>query len=431
MLERYVFDKYEMLVYDIEHPYRAPMPYESFKKAYASCTEDALTPAGRPTTISRAEAWLKHDHRMTCFSQCFVPGGERFIDGKFNTWDCPWIIGRGKSFKKQFDALFAQVFPIPEEREYALQWFAHIIQHPDNPPPIALISVTKQTGTGRGILIEVISSILGTYHTSAQSLESLIESTFNDWRHESLLTVIHEAHQPTFRDRLKYANLLKTVISDSTVRINPKGRKPFNTKTYNRLFMSTNSADGILIEEGDRRVAVVEGNKNKMPRAQSDELAELIKNPAFRKYVATRLLKIEIKINFFEEPPMTESRKLMMDLSVSDDVQTMMEQLVLHPKDFDHIDTLAITYLGTDHARRRGVLMRALREIGAIPKQFMIPNPVTKADENRRYWVLRNHDFWVKFAAKLQRAKHLESGERPSSMKVVLISSPTAKKKSN
>jgi hypothetical protein len=51
--------------------------------------------------------------------------------------------------------------------------------------------------------------------------------------------------------------IIKTLITDNAMTINPKGIAPFKTKSYHRFMTTTNSEDPINTKKGDRRNFVV------------------------------------------------------------------------------------------------------------------------------------------------------------------------------
>jgi hypothetical protein len=397
MLDRFVYGTLDSVVYDKNKPGRTALSYANFKTCFKGLVTH-IPNVNRP--IEMTEAWLKHVERETVYNETFIPNAERIVADKFNTWACPWCFEYERKnrvkYRKLYDQMFKQVFPNEAERGYAEQWFAHIVQEPDNPATVALVNVTTQTGTGRGVLASVMRAVFSNeYVTAPESMEKALNSAFNEWRYKSLLTVIHEATPPYFREKYRFSSMIKTTVSDMWTMINPKGRKPFDAQCFNRLFLCTNNVDGVVIDRGDRRIAVTSGNKKKMSAEQALELTEACSTD-FVNYVATRLMAVKIeKGSLFREPPMTPSRRMMMELSISEDVHDIANGLKREAKDLVSWTQLKSKFLIHDNSKAAEHKLRdALKEVEAQFMRKRVYNPVDKEITTPTLWVLRNHHKW-------------------------------------
>lgn len=136
-------------------------------------------------------------------------------------------------------------------RNFVLNWLAHLIQKPFENPGTALI-FTGQNGTGKDTLGQFIGDfIIGdSLYINYTSAETFWDKHNTD-REFKLLIKLEEACSSS---NIKYAASLKSRITASKETFNPKGIKPYTIDVFARYIMTSNEATPVLFEgQGDRR----------------------------------------------------------------------------------------------------------------------------------------------------------------------------------
>jgi hypothetical protein len=133
--------------------------------------------------------------------------------------------------------------------ESDLNWMASGVQHPDNPGRTA-ISMRGDPGVGKGVWAIEYGKIFGRHFLHLTNSEKLTQK-FNAISGESLLIFADEA---MFAGDRKAAQVLKTLISESTKTVEPKGIDSFTVPNYARYVFATNDDHPLLIEDKDRRI---------------------------------------------------------------------------------------------------------------------------------------------------------------------------------
>lgn len=137
------------------------------------------------------------------------------------------------------------------KKEYILNWFAYILQHPEDRNRIALHIVSEQ-GIGKNILTNAICKYLGEEFSETNlNIDSVI-GQYTDNLDNKLLLVINELDRSN-----KDVDRLKSVITEDNISINKKyGNKYTGKNTASYIFLS-NHTDTKIISNGDRRFTYI------------------------------------------------------------------------------------------------------------------------------------------------------------------------------
>lgn len=137
------------------------------------------------------------------------------------------------------------------KKEYVLNWFAYILQHPEDRNRIALHIVSEQ-GVGKNILTNTICKYLGDEFSETNlNIDSVI-GQYTGNLDNKLLLVINELDRSN-----KDMDRLKSIITEDCVSINKKyGNKYTAKNTASYIFLS-NHTDTKIISNGDRRFTYI------------------------------------------------------------------------------------------------------------------------------------------------------------------------------
>jgi putative DNA primase/helicase len=136
--------------------------------------------------------------------------------------------------------------------EWVLCWLAYPLQHPGAKMKTAVI-VHGPQGTGKNQFFEAIMQIYGPYGRIVD--QAAIEDKFNDWATRRLFMIADEVVARAEIYHIK--NKLKAFITGDWIRINPKNMAAYDERNHVNMVVLSNEGRPSLIEEDDRRHAVI------------------------------------------------------------------------------------------------------------------------------------------------------------------------------
>lgn len=155
---------------------------------------------------------------------------------------------------------------------WVLRWVAYPIQHPGAKMKTTLVLHGPQ-GTGKNMFFEALMGIYGQYGRIID--QSAIEDRFNDWASRKLFLIADEVIARS--DLYHVKNKLKAFITGEWIRINPKNMAAYDERNHVNIVFLSNEAMPVVLEEDDRRHAVIwtpEKLSAEFYRAVLQELAE-------------------------------------------------------------------------------------------------------------------------------------------------------------
>lgn len=243
----------------------------------------------------------------------FDPGGK---DGKIicNLWDgwptvpvkgdCSQLLRLVKYMCGNEESDTAQVL-----FEWLIKWLAYPIQHPGAKMKTAVV-VHGPQGTGKNLIFEVVMEIYGCYGRIIG--QDAIEDKFNDWASKKLFLIADEVVARS--DLYHVKNKLKSFITGDWIRINPKNLMAYEERNHVNLVFLSNERMPVVLEEDDRRHAVI-WTPEKLTASFYKTVAAEKENggvAAFHEY----LLQVELgDFNEHTPPPMTGAKQDLIDLS--------------------------------------------------------------------------------------------------------------------
>lgn len=136
--------------------------------------------------------------------------------------------------------------------DWVLRWIAYPIQHPGAKMKTTLVLHGPQ-GTGKNMFFEALMSIYGQYGRIID--QSAIEDRFNDWASRKLFLIADEVIARS--DLYHVKNKLKAFITGDRIRINPKNMAAYEEQNHVNVVFLSNEAMPVVLEEDDRRHAVI------------------------------------------------------------------------------------------------------------------------------------------------------------------------------
>jgi hypothetical protein len=288
MLEELVFIADGSRVAFLHEP-RFAVPFGDFKNLTAASADKVKAVKGPARKVLRAALWLESPDRKTVRAQTFAPGAAPICDSpdgdvSLNLWRPRKEAAPGNwaELVVPFFDHVAYLVPNPAERERFLDWLAHIEQQPGVLPHSHYLLVAKQTGIGRNWLAYALARCFAGYTALGFDLAESLRTGFNGALSQRLLAVVDELHEggPGAATRAG-AEKLKSLLTESTRRINPKYGRQHTEFNACRFLMLSNHEDALPLAENDRRVVVVENPGERRSPDYYAGLYRLLEAPGF------------------------------------------------------------------------------------------------------------------------------------------------------
>lgn len=140
---------------------------------------------------------------------------------------------------------------------YLFNYLSHMLQFPEDRPTVAIVLRGIQ-GAGKSAFGFLIGRLLGSsresqgYFTSVATIDRLT-GKFNSQLANKLAIFVEELELTKSRSM---ENALKSLVTDPTITIEPKGKEPYIEQNYARIFGASNHNHIWNVSEGERRLTL-------------------------------------------------------------------------------------------------------------------------------------------------------------------------------
>jgi len=157
--------------------------------------------------------------------------------------------------------------------DYFVDWIAHIIQRPFKKTNIAVILYSDVKGVGKNCIVDGISKLLKGYSAHVETIDDITKN-FNSHLVNKLFIYGDEikASSKCISDKLKQ------VITRPTQNMERKGKDAFEIEDFTNWLFTTNNKDAFKVEQGDRRLFLVECINQKLNKELSTEYYRYIED---------------------------------------------------------------------------------------------------------------------------------------------------------
>lgn len=204
--------------------------------------------------------------------------------------------------------------------QWILKWLAYPIQHRGAKMHSAIV-VHGPQGTGKSRFFEAYAKIFGPYGRVLG--QEALEDKFNaDWAEKKLFLVADEVLARS--DMYHIKNRLKGFITGDTIRVNPKNVAAHNEKNQINLVFLSNERQPLVLENDDRRHAVIWVP----PKLPDDFFAAVNAEIDNGGIEALHHHLLELDLGDFKpwtRPPMTKAKQDLVDLGKSSEERFLHE----------------------------------------------------------------------------------------------------------
>lgn len=154
--------------------------------------------------------------------------------------------------------------------DWVLKWIAYPIQHPGAKMKTTVV-VHGPQGTGKNLFFESVMAIYGKYGRILD--QSALQDKHNDCFSRKLFMIADEVIAQ--KERYDIKNLLKTLITGTWIRINPKHVAAYEEANHVNLVFLSNESMPVVLEEDDRRHCVMWTPPKKAPEFYESLIGEI------------------------------------------------------------------------------------------------------------------------------------------------------------
>jgi hypothetical protein len=209
---------------------------EDFVSFHLKHKKTFVDPNGKERETGIGHWWFNHSDRRQYDAVIYAPG-IKTPPNLFNLWT-----GFSCEAQQGDCGLFLQHLRenicggVGEYYEYLLNWMAMGVQHPDRQGKVAVV-LRGQEGTGKGIFATTYGGLFGPHFVHVSSAKHLV-GNFNAHLQQCSVLFADEAF---FAGERSYESTLKTLITERTAHIEPKGVDSFTAPNRIHLIIASNS----------------------------------------------------------------------------------------------------------------------------------------------------------------------------------------------
>ena len=230
-----------------------PQSFEDFRNRYMHIkVQVGTTKDGNPLYAPAGKWWLENPMRRQYRSVVFRPNAETEDGEELNLWKGLAVkpkAGEWSLLRQLIEEVLAA--GDPRASAYILRWAAFTVQYPERPAEVALV-LRGGKGTGKSTFGHVMRRLFGQHGTSIAS-SHVMTNNFNKPLHDCCLLFADEA---LARGDAKAEGIIKALITEPTVMIEPKGVDAFPAPNRLKVIIASNEDWVVSASADERRFAV-------------------------------------------------------------------------------------------------------------------------------------------------------------------------------
>jgi hypothetical protein len=213
---------------------------------HAKRKKEVVLPSGAVKRVGLGKWWIDHEERRQYDAIVYAPNGSD--DAKLNLFTgfgCAAEPGNCSLYLAHLhDNICAGN---PEHSKYLLGWMAYAVQHAGRQGEVAVVLRGKE-GTGKGVFAKEFGRLFGSHFKHIVNAKHLVGHFNAHLQHCSVLF----ADEAFFAGDRSHESVLKGLITEETILVEPKGVDPYSVRNCVHLIMSSNS-DWVVPAGADAR----------------------------------------------------------------------------------------------------------------------------------------------------------------------------------
>ncbi len=173
--------------------------------------------------------------------------------------------------------------------DYMIQYDAHVLQYPGIKPGVCTV-FTGEQGSGKGTWALLHEGLIGREYFAMYSDIDMVVGKFTSGLSRKLIIVLDEAISFQMFEK---SNALKSLITETTHKIERKGQDAFTEHSYIRFVTNTNDENPVKVSNTDRRHIIIKTTK--IPEALAVKMYKLLGSDSDLQTLFRLLKEIEVK----------------------------------------------------------------------------------------------------------------------------------------
>lgn len=274
------------------------MKWAEFERSNAN--QVVIIPVGKGKVVEEPKVylWLKHKDRKTALGRIWDPRQgplvERMEPNAAGKLERALYVNayqrkhhRGDLADPALLAVFREhlAHMYGEEAKYQEAFFAHRVQRPGERPPVAILSVARKQGSGRGWLNKVFSGVVGEWNVKKVTAKNL-EGQYNGFLSGAVDIYVEEVAVEG-KNKWEMGEEMRDLITAPRCEVNHKYGGMGQEELFASIRLETNRPAAIKVTEEDRRLLVLEVTSPLKKEQDYIRLYQLLVGPAREAFLAS------------------------------------------------------------------------------------------------------------------------------------------------
>lgn len=137
-----------------------------------------------------------------------------------------------------------------KERQFLLQWLAHVASHPEQRTQVGVLLYGKSNGVGKGTFQELVSGLVDANNTfKPANSAAFILGRFKSELKTKKLLILDELYDEGF----KVSDAAKSLVTEPNIALEGKGENQVMSPAWFEVVASSNAIQPLWLEKEDRR----------------------------------------------------------------------------------------------------------------------------------------------------------------------------------
>jgi hypothetical protein len=258
--------------------------------------------------------WLAHPQRLTYSEVTFAPGIDMPED-VFNRWQGFSCDPKPGDCSLYLNHVRDNICRGNEEHyDYVIRWMARTVQRPDRQAEVALV-LRGRKGIGKGEFVRHYGRLFGAHFKYVANPKHLT-GNFNAVLLDAKLVFADECF---VKGDKEHEAGQKALITNATIRVEPKGIDTLEVRNFVALIMATNANWSVSVTEDERRYLALDvGEAQRKNRAYFEAIDQQMKSGGYAALLHHLLNEVDLSGWDHTNVPMTDEMRRQQKNSLSD-----------------------------------------------------------------------------------------------------------------